>query len=81
MDKTVSYDQPSPSPTQKVAVGAITGSVTIVLVYLVRTVANVEIPPEVASAITAILSFMASYFTKEKVSAVTIKEIVKEIKK
>lgn len=80
MDKSVSYDQPSAAPTQKVAVGAIAGSITVVLVYLVKTVLNVEVPPEVASAVTVILSFLSSYFTKERVSASTVKAIAKEIK-
>lgn len=80
MDKTVSYDQPSASPSQKVAASGIAGSATIVLVYLIRTVFNVEIPAEVASAITALMAFAAGYLVKEKVSASTVKAIAKELK-
>lgn len=58
-------DQPTASPTRKVASGAIAGAVAAILIYLVQTIFNVVIPAEVASAVTVVLSFLASYFVKE----------------
>ena len=45
----------------KVVAGGVAGAVTVVLVWAVGTFAKVDIPAEVASAITTILSFAASY--------------------
>lgn len=60
-------DQPTASPTRKVASAGIGGAVSIVLVYLVQSIFNIEIPSEVASAITAIIAFGAGYLVKEEV--------------
>lgn len=48
-------------PVAKVTAGALAGAVTVILVW-VAGLAGVEIPPEVASAITTVLSFIAGYF-------------------
>lgn len=45
----------------KVAAGGIAGAVSIVLVWLLNTAAGVDVPPEVASSFTVILTFMAGY--------------------
>lgn len=49
-------------PTPKVAAAGIAGSVTILVVY-VAGLFGLDVPPEVASAFTAILSFAAGYVT------------------
>jgi hypothetical protein len=69
--------QPSANPTRKVAGGAVIGiPAGIVLVWVLNTfifpfispdVANpITVPGEVAAAIGSILSFLASYFVKER---------------
>lgn len=64
--KKVEYNQPTSSPTQKVAAAGIGGSISVVLVYVVQQIFNIEIPAEVASALTAIISFAAGYLVKEQ---------------
>lgn len=61
-------DQPTSQPTQKVAAAGIGGSLSIVLVYIIG-VLGLELPPEVASAITAIIAFAAGYIVRERVPA------------
>lgn len=60
-----SYDQPTSNPTTKVASGALAGALTIVLVYIIQSVFNVDIPAEVSSAGTVIVTFITSYIVKE----------------
>lgn len=60
-----SYNQPTSAPTQKVAAAGIGGSITILLVYLIQAVFNVEIPSEVAAAMTAVIAFLSGYFVRE----------------
>lgn len=59
------YNQPTSSPTQKVAAAGIGGAITILVVYLVKLFFNVDVPAEVASAFTAIVSFLSGYFVRE----------------
>ena len=73
------YNQPTSSPTAKVAAGGIAGSITVVLLYLVRAIFNVDVPGEVAAAMTAIISFAASYLVKETVP--TVGQIADSVKK
>lgn len=47
----------------KVAAGGVAGAVTIILVWLLNTAAGVDVPPEVASALTTVLSFAAGWIT------------------
>lgn len=47
-------------PEPKVAAGGAAGAVTIVLVYL-ASLAGLDVPPEVASAFTVLVSFGAAY--------------------
>lgn len=50
----------------KVAAGGVAGAVTIILVWILNTGAGVDVPPEVASAITTVLSFAAGYMMPSK---------------
>lgn len=51
------------NPTPKVAAGGIAGALTIVLVWFLGAV-DVDVPPEVASAITTIIGTGAAYVKK-----------------
>lgn len=60
-------NQPTAKPTRKVAAGGIGGALSIILTYLVQAIFNVELPAEVASAVTLLVSFASSYIVKEEV--------------
>jgi hypothetical protein len=47
-------------PQPKVAAAGIAGSVTLILVWAAG-LAGIDVPPEVASAVTALLAFAAGY--------------------
>lgn len=49
----------------KVKAGGLGGAVTVVFIWLLNTVAGVDVPPEVASAITVIVSTGLGYAVKE----------------
>jgi len=58
--------QPSMAPTTKVAAGGIAGAITVLVVWILGMF-HVAVPPEVASALTVIISFATSYFVRERV--------------
>ena len=58
-------NQASLVPTSKVASGGLAGGLTVVLVFVAGQM-GLEIPAEVASAITTVIAFAASYFIKDK---------------
>ena len=51
------------APTQKVMAGTIAGALTVILVWAAEEVWHLEIPPEVASALTVVLTFATSWWT------------------
>lgn len=53
----------STAPTQKVAAAGAAGSVTIILVW-VAGLLGLDVPPEVASAFTALVAVGAGYLRK-----------------
>lgn len=59
-------DQPTAAPTTKVQAGFAWGTVTILLAYSIKQIWGVELPNEVAQALTVIISFLAAYFTRER---------------
>lgn len=59
-----SGDGQSRVPTPKVAAAGIGGSVSVVLIWAVKYFWNVDVPPEIAAAIAAIVSFLAGYIKK-----------------
>jgi hypothetical protein len=63
--KVETYDQVSSAPTNKVAAAGIGGSVAVVLVWLAGMF-GIEVPPEVAAAVTTLISFFSGYLVKEK---------------
>lgn len=54
-----------PTPQPKVLAGGVAGAVTVLLVYVVG-LAGVDVPPEVAAAVTTVITFAAGYFTSNK---------------
>jgi len=53
----------SPYPTQKVTAVGIAGSLSILIVWGLHQFMQVNVPPEVASACTTLLAFLAGYLT------------------
>ena len=51
----------SAKPVQKVTAGLLAGAITTILVYAISMLAQVEIPPTVAAAITTLITFLISY--------------------
>lgn len=58
-------NQPDAQPTNKVAAAGISGAASVLLVYVLGQF-GLDVPPEVASAITVLAAFGAGYMTKEK---------------
>ena len=59
-------NQPSMAPTTKVAAGGVAGALTVLVVWILGLL-HVAVPPEVASALTVIISFITSYFVKQRI--------------
>ena len=53
-------------PVRKVGAGAIAGALTVVLVFVLNGLWDVEVTPEVAAAMTVLFTFVASWFTPAK---------------
>jgi len=53
------------APRPKVAAAGIAGAATTILIWILNSLMGVEVPPEVAAAITTILAFLAGYFTPQ----------------
>ena len=58
-------NQDSATPTRKVGLGAVAGALTIIIVWVASDFGGIDVPAEVASAFTAILTFATSYFVKD----------------
>jgi len=50
---------------RKVSAGALAGALSVVLVWAVKSFGGTDLPGEVASAVTTLLSFGTSYFVSE----------------
>lgn len=59
-------NQSTATPTRKVAAGGIGGAVAIVLIYAFQTFTGAQLPAEVASAVTLIVSFGTSYIVRDE---------------
>lgn len=59
-------NQPTNKPTAKVGAVGIGGALSIVLIY-VASQFGLELPAEVSSALTLIVSFASGYLVKESV--------------
>lgn len=60
-------NQPSRTPTTKVAAGGVAGALTVLVVWILGLL-HVAVPPEAASALTVIISFASSYLVRERVA-------------
>jgi putative flippase GtrA len=65
-------NQPSIAPTTKVAAGGVAGALTVLVVWILGLF-HVTVPPEVASALTVMISFISSYLVKQRIPAAAIK--------
>jgi len=55
--------QISAKPVRKVAAGAIAGASITVILFLVKSLMKTDVPADVASALTVLLTFGISYMT------------------
>ena len=67
-----SIQSPSAAPTRKVTAGGLAGALTVILIWVLSAGFKVNIPPEVASAITVVFSFIVSYFVPPAASDVVV---------
>lgn len=58
-------DQPTNIPTRKVSASALAGAIVTILVAVAEPF-DIVIEPEVAAAITTLLSFVAGYFIRDR---------------
>lgn len=59
-------DQPDATPTRKVATAGISGAVVAILIWVLQATTDVEVPAEVAAAVTTIVAFVLSYLVPER---------------
>ncbi len=59
--------QQSASPTRKVGAGALAGALSVILVWVANRILPLEaqIPAEIASSFTTLLTFFVSYIVTE----------------
>jgi hypothetical protein len=62
MSTNVQARSPSALPVRKVTAAGAAGAATAIIVWLLSAAFKVNIPPEIASAITVILAVAAGYF-------------------
>ena len=60
-------DQPTAAPTNKVAAAGIAGVITVLVVYLLGAIFNIQLPDEVSAALTALVAFIAGYLKRNEV--------------
>ena len=51
----------SATPAQKVTAGAVAGAVTTIVIWVLKAYAHIEVPGEIAAAITTVLTFVVAY--------------------
>ena len=66
MSQYVRAKSASAAPTAKVTSSGAAGAFVLIVVWALDDYADVQIPPEVAAALTTLLSFAAGYLTKPK---------------
>lgn len=59
--------EPNAVPTRKVAVGGAAGAIATIVVWASKAYAGVEIPAEIAVALTALVTFALQYITTDTV--------------
>lgn len=61
----------SPKPIRKLRFGAAVGACVVIFVWLLRAIWKVEVPAEIAAAMTVVASSAAAYFTHSEYGDVT----------
>jgi len=64
--------RPTPVPTNKVIAGGVSGAVVVIAIYALNTYFGQHIPAEIASALTVVVSAVASYFTAPSTDQTTM---------
>lgn len=52
-------------PNRKVAAGGLSGGLSLIIVWLLGQT-DAEVPPEVAAALTTVITFVVGYFVPDK---------------
>lgn len=60
------------APKAKVVAGALGGAVSVILVWILKAYANVELPPDVAAAFTLVVSTIVAYLIPEAAEEVEL---------
>lgn len=55
-------------PTRKVVAGGLAGALTTLIVAVIEGLGGIEVSPDVAAALTTVLSFIVAYAVPEKVN-------------
>ena len=53
------------TPTRKVGSGVVAGALTVVLVYVLDQLWGIQLTPEVAAAVTVLITFITSWFVPD----------------
>jgi hypothetical protein len=61
--RLVMAQQISSKPIRKVAAGAIAGATITVILFVIKSLLKTDVPADVASALTVLLTFGISYMT------------------
>lgn len=51
--------------SRKVGSSALAGGLSIILVWVIKQFAHIDLPPEVASGVTTVVSFVTGYFVAD----------------
>ncbi len=78
MSTTVEARSPSAFPVRKVAAGGAAGAITAIIVWILSAAFKINIPPEIASAITVVLSFLAGYLIPPAPGDVVVSPVAAE---
>jgi hypothetical protein len=74
--KTVAYDQPSATPTPKVAAVGVGGAFAVILIWAAQAFGDITIPAEVAASFATIFAFLSGYLKRDTAPV----EVVEELK-
>ena len=67
------------APTPKVATGALAGALSVIIIWILGQF-HINVPPEIASAFTTVISAGASYFAPHsQPTAAQVEEIKKNL--
>jgi hypothetical protein len=58
--------EPTAVPTRKVAIGGAAGAVATIVVWASKAFGDVEVPAEIAVALTALITFGLQYMVPDK---------------